>query len=121
MNELLSRQPIHVVYGGAQLFQAGTFVKIGELTRKTFELYAGDVSEFAAAFELVKNEIMSIVYERVKAKLKNEPVEDYRIDFEDGFGYRTDAEEDEAAIICAKETALAMDGKLLPEYFWHKS
>jgi hypothetical protein len=117
MNELLSRQPIHVVYGGAQLFQAGTFVKIGELARKTFELYAGDVSEFAAAFELVKNEITSIVYERVKAKLKNEPVEDYRIDFEDGFGYRTDAEEDEAAIICAKETALAMDGKLLPEYF----
>jgi hypothetical protein len=117
MNELLSRQPIHVVYGGAQLFKAETFGKIGEVARKAFEQYAVDVCEFASAFELVQNELTSKVYERVKAKLKNEPVEDYRIDFEDGFGYRTDAEEDEAAIICAKETAIAMNKNLLPEYF----
>jgi citrate lyase beta subunit len=117
MNELLGRQPIHVVYGGAQLFKAETCSKIGELARKSFELYAGDVSEFASAFELVENELIGKVYERVKAKLKNEPVEDYRIDFEDGFGYRTDAEEDEAAINCAKETAIAVKGDLLPEYF----
>ena len=117
MNELIGKQPIHVVYGGAQLFKAGTFGKIGEVARKTFELYAGNVSEFTSAFELEQNEITGKVYERVEAKLKSEPVEDYRIDFEDGFGYRTDAEEDEAAINCAKETAIAMKRDLLPEYF----
>lgn len=117
MNELLSRQPIHVVYGGAQLFKSETFGKIGEVARKAFEQYAGDVSEFASAFELIQNELTSKVHERVRAKLKSEPVEDYRIDFEDGFGYRTDSEEDEAAINCAKETAIAMNGNLLPEYF----
>ena len=44
--------------------------------------------------ELAKN-----VYERVREKLKQEAVEDFRIDFEDGFGHRPDAEEDEAAAI----------------------
>src|SRR5436853_2189488 len=34
------------------------------------------------------------IYTRVKQKLKAEPVEDFRIDFEDGYGNRPDAEED---------------------------
>jgi len=34
------------------------------------------------------------IYERVKEKLKREPVEDFRIDFEYGYGNRPDAEED---------------------------
>ncbi|WP_421015763.1 DUF6986 family protein, partial [Glutamicibacter creatinolyticus] len=33
----------------------------------------------------------------VAAKLRGEPIEDLRLDFEDGFGHRTDAEEDAAA------------------------
>jgi citrate lyase beta subunit len=35
--------------------------------------------------------------ERVVAKLREEPVEDLRVDFEDGYGNRSDAEEDAAA------------------------
>lgn len=34
------------------------------------------------------------VYHRTASKLRNEPVEDFRIDFEDGYGFRADAEED---------------------------
>ena len=34
---------------------------------------------------------------RVLAKLAREPIEDLRIDFEDGYGVRDDAEEDAAA------------------------
>src|SRR5829696_8256675 len=34
------------------------------------------------------------VYARVAEKLRREPVEDFRIDFEDGYGNRPDAEED---------------------------
>ena len=34
------------------------------------------------------------VYERILKKLQSEPIEDSRIDFEDGYGNRPDAEED---------------------------
>ena len=36
---------------------------------------------------------------RVVDKLKREPIEDYRLDFEDGYGTRPDAEEDGHAAI----------------------
>jgi citrate lyase beta subunit len=40
--------------------------------------------------------------ERVLAKLVREPIEDLRVDFEDGYGTRTDAEEDAAARAAAR-------------------
>jgi citrate lyase beta subunit len=57
------------------------------------------------------------VYQRVLKKLSSEPVEDYRIDFEDGFGYRSDIEEDHEAMRTASETALGMERKTLPPFF----
>jgi len=45
------------------------------------------------------------VYERVLAKLQREPVEDFRIDFEDGYGNRPDAEEDFHAVETARQVA----------------
>lgn len=57
------------------------------------------------------------VHARVLAKLRREAVEDYRIDFEDGFGVRSEAEHDEAAIRAAKETAIAMRAGSLPPFF----
>lgn len=57
------------------------------------------------------------VYNRVLEKLTHEPIEDYRIDFEDGFGYRTDAEEDHEAMRTAFETARAMEQPMMPPNF----
>jgi hypothetical protein len=37
------------------------------------------------------------VYDRVRTKLVREPVEDLRVDFGDGYGQRSDEEEDRAA------------------------
>ncbi len=48
------------------------------------------------------------IYERVCAKLVAEPIEDQRIDFEDGYGNRPDAEEDGHAAQAAAELAEAM-------------
>ncbi|MBD0326150.1 MAG: phosphoenolpyruvate kinase, partial [Pyrinomonadaceae bacterium] len=45
------------------------------------------------------------IYSRVMEKLKREPVEDFRIDFEDGYGNRPDAEEDGHAAAAATEVA----------------
>lgn len=45
------------------------------------------------------------VYTRVLEKLRREPIEDFRIDFEDGYGNRPDAEEDNHAATAATEVA----------------
>src|SRR6185503_11326130 len=56
------------------------------------------------------------VYQRVVAKLRREPVEDFRIDFEDGYGNRPDAEEDGHAVRAAEEVARGLAGDLLPPF-----
>ncbi len=54
--------------------------------------------------------LMGEVDQKLRAKLATQPVEDFRIDFEDGYGARPDAEEDEharrAAEIVAADPAL---------------
>jgi citrate lyase beta subunit len=56
------------------------------------------------------------VYERVKEKLHREPVEDFRIDFEDGYGNRSDAEEDGHAVAAAMEVAQGLREQTLPPF-----
>ena len=55
------------------------------------------------------------VFRRVHDKLGAEPVEDQRLDFEDGYGARADAEEDEHAEAAARQMAKGMQaGTLAP-------
>ena len=56
------------------------------------------------------------VYRRVREKLQREPVEDYRIDFEDGYGNRPDAEEDAHAVRAAGELAAVFRAGEAPPY-----
>jgi citrate lyase beta subunit len=48
------------------------------------------------------------VYRRLIEKLKREPVEDFRIDFEDGYGNRPDDEEDHTATAAAQQVVEAL-------------
>jgi citrate lyase beta subunit len=86
-----------VVYGGAHLFKASTIPKLGELARRAATEY-----DLAEAYGLDVE-----IAARVAEKLDREPVEDFRIDFEDGFGVRADDEEDETAVFAARELANA--------------
>lgn len=53
------------------------------------------------------------VYRRTIKKLQEEPVEDFRIDFEDGYGFRTDEEEDAHAISASAALARSFaDGSI---------
>jgi citrate lyase beta subunit len=82
--ESFTRQPVHTLYLPADLFGPGVLREYGRLVRRT-------VAEHGPLpFD---EEITS----RVMSKLEREPVEDLRIDFEDGYGVRDDAEEDAAA------------------------
>lgn len=109
------RQPVHVVYGGAHLFTSGTVKKLGALAKTALDTWAGDPSVLADALRLDRV-IAERVYPRLVHKLATEPVEDLRIDFEDGFGHRSDAEEDAAAHKAAAEYAVAAREGTLPEF-----
>ncbi|HEV2834594.1 MAG TPA: hypothetical protein VGW58_04705 [Pyrinomonadaceae bacterium] len=56
------------------------------------------------------------IYRRVTEKLEREPVEDFRIDFEDGYGNRPDDEEDGHAASAAAEVAKGSTQKTLPPF-----
>jgi DNA-directed RNA polymerase specialized sigma24 family protein len=135
-SQIPNRMPVHVVYGGANLFKADTPQKLGKLALKSLDAYAPDFAEFARAmwlagadtlplyedavreleFELIENEervkeknfaawLAWTIYNRTIEKLKREAVEDFRIDFEDGYGFRADDEEDADAIAASDELA----------------
>ncbi|MCB0879617.1 MAG: phosphoenolpyruvate kinase [Thermoleophilia bacterium] len=112
------RQPVHTVYGGAQLFKAGSTGRMGELALAALERYAPDGATLAQALDWsgAKRELADTIHERVVDKLRREPVEDFRIDFEDGYGNRPDAEEDAEAVRTAGEVAEGMAAGTLPPF-----
>jgi citrate lyase beta subunit len=110
-----TRQPVHTVYGGAHLFKADTAPRLGELGLRVLQTYAPDPASFAAAIGL-DADIAETVYTRVVDKLKREPVEDFRIDFEDGYGNRADSEEDGHAAQAAHEVAAGMRAGTVPPF-----
>jgi citrate lyase beta subunit len=140
-----ARQPVHSFYGGAHIFKADSIPRLGKAALRTLEEYAGEDVEFARILGLPGAErvpdlpdrfsgvrarlhaeasrrgdspamLVHTVYSRVLEKLKREPVEDFRIDFEDGYGNRLDAEEDRHAAEAASEMAAAHASGLLPPF-----
>jgi citrate lyase beta subunit len=110
-----NRQPVHVVYGGAHLFKANTPARLGAIAIQSLQAYAAGPEDFAAALGMPPD-LAEPVYARVIAKLQNEPVEDYRLDFEDGYGYRSDAEEDADTLLAARQLAAATQQPLFPPF-----
>lgn len=110
-----ARQAVHTVYGGAHLFRADSARKLGDLALRSLDAYAPDAKTFATAIGLAPD-LAATVYDRVREKLRREPVEDFRIDFEDGYGNRPDAEEDATARSAAGEVAAGMVSGALPPF-----
>jgi citrate lyase beta subunit len=108
------RQPVHVVYGGGHLFRADTASRLGEVSRRALAEYAPDPAALDAALGL--GALAEPVYTRVVEKLAREPVEDFRIDFEDGYGTRPDADEDRDVANAAREVAKGHRAGTLPEF-----
>lgn len=140
------RQPVHTVYGGANLFKADTCIKMGEIALKSLQTYAPDFITLAKVLQFdghdqlpddkkKKEKLISkldkmneaerrktdawlpyTVYNKIIQKLKTEAVEDFRIDFEDGFGNRPDDEEDATAVQAANELAKGMKQKTISPF-----
>ena len=103
------RQPVHTLYGGANLFKYDAAATLGKRALEIFETYAPDHKVFGNVFGMdTISGFSNKVYDKVIAKLKAEAIEDFRIDFEDGYGNRSNEEEDETARTTALEVAKGM-------------
>jgi hypothetical protein len=113
--ETSGRQPVHTVYGGAQLFTFDTVPKLGRIALNALHRYAPDPGSLGSALGIERHSALDRIHQRVTAKLEREAVEDFRIDFEDGYGNRPDAEEDGHAVAVAEAVARgAREGTLAP-------
>ncbi|TNY34477.1 DUF6986 family protein [Thermomonospora catenispora] len=110
------RQPVHTVYVPADRFSRTTPADFGAEALRLFTVHTPDPGSFGAAFG-IEPELAATVHERVAAKLGTEPVEDLRIDFEDGYGVRPDAEEDAHIAQVVEAVSAAYQVKGLP-HFW---
>src|SRR3954468_19782894 len=107
------RQAVHTVYGGAHLFNADSPQKLGAVALRSFEEYAPDAQTLGNVLGIPAAEK---IYARIVEKLQREPVEDFRLDFEDGYGNRPDDEEDRHARSSAVEVAKGFQEKMLPPF-----
>ena len=97
-----ARQPVHTVYVPADRYAADTLERWRlEATAVLDRHAAAPPTAFPEAFGHRRRRWPAQVHDRVRAKLEREPVEDLRIDFEDGYGDRGDDEEDLAAVTAA--------------------
>jgi citrate lyase beta subunit len=140
------RQPVHTVYGGANLFKADTCVRMGDIALKNLQTYAPNFVALANVLQLTGHEhlphhqhaiealtkklngmpetvrkqepawLSYTVYNKIVKKLQTEAIEDFRIDFEDGFGNRPDDEEDATALQAARELAAGMKNKTISPF-----
>jgi hypothetical protein len=110
------RQPVQTLYVPADRFSTATVSEHGREARRLLDAHAPDGSALAHAVGLAMDPALAdTVHARVADKLEREPVEDLRVDFEDGYGVRDDAEEDEHARGAATAMAQARsDGVVSP-------
>ncbi|GAA2505743.1 DUF6986 family protein [Streptomyces gobitricini] len=80
-----TRQPVHTVYVPGEVFDAGTIRSWGDQALAMLDEHAPDAASLAAVLGLPEA-LADDVHARVRAKLEREPVEDLRVDFEDGYG-----------------------------------
>ena len=94
------RQPVHTVYVPADRCHPGLAGDWGEQALAALAEHGPSVAELADGLNLPAG-LMAQLYDRVRGKLEREPIEDLRIDFEDGYGHRSDGEEDADAVSAA--------------------
>lgn len=97
------RQPVHTLYLPADRASPSLVRELGDAALEALDAHAPDPETLAAATGLRPREVAD-AWPLVVAKLRAEPVEDLRLDLEDGYGARPDAEEDSDAV--AAGTAL---------------
>ena len=100
-----TRQPVHTVYVSADRFAADLPQRWGAAALQAVDAHSALFTQVAG------DEV-----DRVRAKLATEPIEDLRIDFEDGYGARGDDTEDADIVAAARALASAIRDGTAPPY-----
>ncbi|MFC3995492.1 DUF6986 family protein [Nocardiopsis sediminis] len=110
------RQPVHTVYIPADRVGRGTAAQWGEQALEALRDAAPDPAALVAGSGLDEAAVAASL-PRVLAKLAREPIEDLRIDLEDGYGTRPDTEEDADVAAAARAVAADLAEGGAPPYF----
>lgn len=109
------RQPVHTVYVPADRLRPGVAEEWGREALAALDEHGATSRDLAEVLGLPAD-LVDGLYGLVREKLAREPVEDLRIDFEDGYGPRGDDEEDAAAVDAAAVLRSAVDGGSAPPF-----
>ncbi|MDH2425210.1 aldolase [Sphaerisporangium sp. TRM90804] len=107
-------QPVHTVYVPADRFDRDTVRSWGEAALGLLDAHLPGAAALSRVFGPLPGGLADDVRGRVARKLAAEPVEDLRIDFEDGYGARPAEEEDRHAERAAETVALLSAEGTLP-------
>lgn len=100
------RQPVHTLYVPADRYDAGLVARAGAEALATLDDHAAAFADLVGDDDIVA---------RVRAKLAAEPVEDLRVDFEDGYLGKDSATEDADVVRAATDLAASRrDGRAAP-------
>src|SRR4051812_8229778 len=84
-----TRQPVHTVYVSAADATPTTPQEWGAAALRLLDAHAADAAT-AAGVTGLGSAVDGAVHRRVRDKLATQPIEDLRLDFEDGYGHRSD-------------------------------
>ncbi len=109
------RQPVHTVYVPADAVSADLTRGWADSARAALDYHAASPIEMAQVLGLPAEAVVG-AWPLMLAKLDREPIEDLRVDFEDGYGVRDDATEDADAVAAAEALVGAARNGLAPPY-----
>ncbi|ONH29785.1 DUF6986 family protein [Pseudofrankia asymbiotica] len=128
-----TRQPVHTCYVSAERLHPDVVLEWGECAREALAEHAPSPADLAKATGLAEAtglgagmdgvarrtgeldpELAERVYAHVRRVLSLDPIQDLRVDLEDGYGIRTDDVEDEHAIAAAEALRMASEAGALP-------
>jgi citrate lyase beta subunit len=109
------RQPVHTVYVPADRVHPDLVSAWGAAAQAALDQHASSASVLATVVG-ADADAVSAVWPLLLAKLAREPIEDLRIDLEDGYGSRDDDEEDNDAVSAARSLVIAIADGVAPPY-----
>lgn len=109
------RQPVHTVYVPGDRYDARTVPAWGTAALAALDEHAPGAAGVADAWG-VDRTVAAQAHDAVRRKLGEQPIEDLRIDFEDGYGARSDDEEDAAVAAAARALAASVQAGTAAPY-----
>ena len=102
--ETVARQPVHTLYVPADRVVPGLVKDHGATARAALDAHAAEPAALARAVGADPDQVAA-VWPLLLEKLEREPVEDLRIDLEDGYRGHSDDEEDAHAVAAVRAVA----------------